>query len=303
VVEDGVAGKGTTDHAGASSAGAAGEGNAQGGKAESAGSANGGKSGGDSAGKGGDESGGASAGTGGGTPQCDCKPPTPVCVNGSCVALGPTQMAAGSKAGGTSFYIDRTEVTNEQYAAFLTAKAGDTSGQRPECQWNDDFKPAAAIGDDPRPAVNVDFCDAVAFCDWAGERLCGSLAGGQVAPSDLRDPTISQWYLACAGPDKEVYPYGNDFVADNCNEYFSGAMADAGKFTKCEGHYTGVLDLVGNAAEWVDSCVADPGGDRSMDTCELMGGSFLRSDFDCATALPAMRSDVAAVNGFRCCSK
>ena len=318
VVEDGVAGMSPFDHAGAANAGEFSAGTA--GKAETAGSTNGGRANGGSAngGKGGGDTGGASAGTGGSpcncaasdlacnsqctASGCNCKAPTPVCEKGTCVALGPTQILAGSKAGGTQFYIDSTEVTNEQYAAFLTAKAGDTSGQRAECTWNKSYRPSA-LGDDKRPAVNVDFCDAAAFCDWAGERLCGSLAGGQVAPADVRDPTKSEWYLACAGPDKEVYPYGNDFKADYCNEYSSGAMADAGKFTQCDGHYPGVLDLVGNAAEWVDSCVAAVGDDRSLDTCELMGGSYLRDDFDCKTAFNQLRSDVAAVFSFRCCSK
>jgi formylglycine-generating enzyme len=320
VVEDGVAGKAPLDDAGASNAGESSAGAA--GKVGTAGSANGGSANGGSAGKGGAEAGGASAGTGGSACNCaagdlqcnlqctaggcNCKAPTPVCENGTCVARGPTQMQAGSKSGGTLFYIDSTEVTNEQYAAFLTAKGADTSGQRPECNWNKSYQPAEAIGDDKRPAVNVDFCDAAAFCDWAGERLCGDLSGGPLAITspNLTDPTKSQWYLACAGPDSTAYPYGNDFKAGYCNEYpGSGQMANAGASTMCNGHYPGVFDLVGNAAEWIDSCVDDPGGDHSMDTCELMGGSFLNEDYDCSTKFNSTRMDSAAVFGFRCCSK
>jgi len=322
VVEDGVAGMSPFDHAGAANAGEFSAGTA--GKAETAGSTNGGRANGGSAngGKGGGDTGGASAGTGGSpcncaasdlacnsqctASGCNCKAPTPVCEKGTCVALGPTQILAGSKAGGTQFYIDSTEVTNEQYAAFLSARGADTSGQRPECDWNKSYQPAAAIGDDKRPAVNVDFCDAAAFCDWAGERLCGDLSGGPLAITspNLFDPTKSQWYLACAGPDKAVYPYGNDFKDGYCNEYpGNGQMANAGEFTQCAGHYPGVLDLVGNAAEWIDSCVDDPGGDHSLDTCELMGGSFLRDDYDCSTNFNSPRNDTAAVFGFRCCSK
>lgn len=309
------AGASSTDHAGASNAGESDAGATQGGKVEAGGSANGGKSGkagsanDGGAGAGGEAAGGKaganSAGSGGGTAQCDCKSPTPVCVNGVCVARGPVQMQAGSKAGNTSFYIDSTEVTNEQYAAFLAAKGNDTSGQRAECAWNKSYQPADAIGDDKRPAVNVDFCDAAAFCDWAGERLCGDLSGGPLAITNpnLTDPAKSQWYLACAGPDKTEYPYGNDKKADYCNEYSSGDMANAGEFTKCEGHYPGVFDLVGNAAEWIDSCVDDPGGDHSLDTCALMGGSYLRDDFDCSSQFTQPRNDTAGVFGFRCCSK
>ena len=248
--------------------------------------------------------GSATAGTSGASAVCDCKPPTPVCDGGTCIARGPTQVLAGSKAGGTEFYIDSTEVTNGQYAAFLAAKGGDTSGQRAACSWNDSYEPTAPIGDNPRPAVNVDFCDAAAFCDWAGERLCGDLNGGPLAITDLRDATKSQWYLACAGTDDEYYPYGNNNaqLADGCNEYNSGLMADVGSFSLCEGHYKGVFDLVGNAAEWVDAC-DDTGDEPLLDNCWLMGGSYLRDDYKCQSHDSWVRSDTAAVFGFRCCSK
>jgi sulfatase modifying factor 1 len=152
--------------------------------------------------------------------------------------------------------------------------------------------------------VNVDFCDAAAYCDWAGERLCGGLGGGSLAVTDLNEASKSQWYLACAGPNNERYPYGGfDFKADYCNEYFSGYMADAGKFNMCEGHYKGVYDLVGNAAEWIDSCDEAGGADHSMDNCQLMGGSFIRDDYTCQTYFDSPRNDFADVFGFRCCSK
>ncbi len=284
------------ESAGATSNGTSGAGNggaANAGAANHAGATNGGAANGGS----------ATAGTAGASAVCDCKSPTPVCDGATCIARGPTEMPAGSKAGGTEFYIDSTEVTNGQYAAFLAAKGSDTSGQRAACSWNASYQPTAPIGDDPRPAVNVDFCDAAAFCEWAGERLCGDLNGGPLAITSLEDAAHSQWYLACAGPADERYPYGGfDFVADNCNEYGSGTMADAGSFEKCEGHYQGVFDLVGNAAEWVDAC-DDTGDDPTQDNCWLMGGSYLRDDYTCQSHDNWVRSDSAAVFGFRCCSK
>ena len=170
---------------------------------------------------------------------------------------------------------------------------------------NDSYQPSAPLGDDLRPAVNVDFCDAVAYCDWAGERLCGDLSGAALTITDLLDATKSQWYLACAGTDDEYYPYGNNDnkIADACNEYGSGLMADVGSFSLCEGHYKGVFDLVGNAYEWIDSCDDAGGSDRSMDNCAIMGGSYLRPDYKCQSHDQALRSESAAVFGFRCCSK
>jgi formylglycine-generating enzyme len=211
---------------------------------------------------------------------------------------GPTMAKA------TSYYIDSTEVTKAQYDVFLTAKGTDTSGQVAACSWNKSYAPNGAAVDDPRPIVNVDWCDAAAYCAWADKRLCGAIGGGSVAAADLNDPAKAQWYLACAGAANERYPYGGfTQKADYCNEYFSGYMADAGKFNKCEGHYAGIFDLVGNAAEWMDSCDTAGGTDHSLDNCQLGGGSFIRDDYTCQTYFDSPRNDHADVFGFRCCSK
>jgi len=204
----------------------------------------------------------------------------------------------------TSYYVDSTEVSKAQYDIFLAAKGSDTSGQIAECSWNKSYAPDGAAVDDPRPIVNVDWCDAAAYCSWADKRLCGAIGGGPVAATDLNDVTKSQMYLACAGLDGERYPYGGfTLIKDNCNEYFSGYMADVGKFTKCEGHYTGIFDLVGNAAEWIDSCDSNGGADHSLDNCQLGGGSYIKDQYTCQTYFDNPRNDGADVFGFRCCSK
>ncbi|MEO8905094.1 MAG: SUMF1/EgtB/PvdO family nonheme iron enzyme [Polyangiaceae bacterium] len=270
----GAAGSGTTAGAGGATAGAGG-----------------------TAGKTG--SGGTSGMAGaGGVSECPCSAPKPTCENGKCVVRGPTMAKA------TSYYIDSTEVTKAEYDVFLTAKGADTSGQVAECSWNTSYAPAGAAVDDPRPIVNVDWCDAAAYCAWADKRLCGAIGGGAVATADLNDSTKSQMYLACAGAADERYPYGGfTLKPDYCNEYFSGYMADAGKFTKCEGHYSGIFDLVGNAAEWIDSCDTAGGMDHSIDNCQLGGGSYLKDQYTCQTYFDWPRNAPADVFGFRCCSK
>ena len=321
VTVDGTAGAAPLDRAGAPNAGATAQGgdgatiagnggshnvagsSSGGSTSGSGGSANGGSASGGSAGKAG---GGASAGAGGAVSECPCTAPKPTCENGKCVVRGPTQVPASSMAAGAAFYIDATEISNAQYAVFLAAKGADTSGQRAECTWNKSYQPGAPIGDDKRPAVNVDFCDAAAYCAWADKRLCGSIAGGALASNslDLNDATKSQWYRACGGADGERYPYGGfTYIKDNCNEYFSGTMADVGSFTKCNGYYAGAFDLVGNAAEWIDSCDQAGGADHTADNCQLMGGSFLMSDYTCQTHVDYPRKDFADLFGFRCCSK
>jgi formylglycine-generating enzyme required for sulfatase activity len=204
----------------------------------------------------------------------------------------------------TSYFIDSTEVSKAHYELFLKAKGADTSGQVAECSWNLSYAPGGAAVDDPRPIVNVDWCDAAAYCAWADKRLCGAIGGGAVATPDLNSPTKAQWYLACAGADNERYPYGGfELKADYCNEYFSGSMADVGKFEQCEGHYAGIFDLVGNAAEWIDSCVTSDGTDRALDECQLSGGSYIKDTYNCQTTFTSPRNQGANVFGFRCCSK
>lgn len=312
------AGKAGMAHAGAASGG--GPSNDAGSPSEMGGSSTGGRtmaaggSGAGASGGGGTSSGGASGGDGtagkaggagtsgsagaGGASECPCSAPTPTCEKGKCVVRGPTMAKA------TSYYIDSTEVTKAQYGVFLAAKGTDTSGQISECSWNNSYAPDGDAVDDPRPIVDVDWCDAAAFCAWADKRLCGAIGGGPVAKEDLNDGTKAQWYLACAGAADARYPYGGfSLKADYCNEYGSGTMADAGQFTKCEGHYAGIFDMVGNAAEWMDSCDTAGGADHSRDNCQLGGGSYLTSQYTCQTYYDWPRSDHAALFGFRCCSK
>jgi len=289
------AGSAGSAQAGTSSAGHGNGGSSTAGTAGNAGAASGGTAGG-----GGIVNSGGSGGSSGsaGASECPCSAPKPTCENGKCVVRGPTMAKV------TSYYIDSTEVSKAQYSLFLAAKASDTSGQIAECSWNDSYAPAGDPVDDPRPIVNVDWCDAAAFCSWADKRLCGAIGGGPLAEADLQNATKSQMYLACAGADGERYPYGGATLKpDYCNESASAFMADVGKFTLCEGHYAGVFDLVGNAAEWLDSCDASGGTDHSLDNCQLGGGSYINDKYTCQSYYDNPRGDGANVFGFRCCSK
>ncbi|HEX3849713.1 MAG TPA: SUMF1/EgtB/PvdO family nonheme iron enzyme, partial [Polyangiaceae bacterium] len=136
--------------------------------------------------------------------ECPCTSPTPTCEAGRCLVRGPTMVKADG------FYIDSTEVTRAQYALFLAARAGDTSGQAAECAWNASFDPAydPSLGTPPPsyPVTDVDYCDAAAFCAWADKRLCGRIGGGELALAELADRSKSQWFAACAGPKAQAYP-------------------------------------------------------------------------------------------------
>jgi len=236
------------------------------------------------------------AGGGGDSPasECPCSAPRPTCEAGKCVVRGPTMIKAGS------FYVDSTEVTVGQYEAFLQARGDDTSGQAPECAWNDSFAPAMVAAIPNRPVAGVDFCDAAAFCAWADQRLCGKISAGALALADVNDPTKGQWVAACGGPKGQSFPYGASYQAGVCNDNSgSGHVEAVGSRVACNGFYPGVHDMVGNVAEWVDACEASLG---ASDGCETIGGSYADSS-GCTGSSSKHRDERSPSVGFRCCSK
>ncbi len=196
---------------------------------------------------------------------------------------GPTMLRIGS------YCIDSTEVTEAQYAEFLEADAG-FSGLRPSaCRWKANFTPGNPALTSCRwnpeayphlPVTCVDWCDAYAYCRWAGKHLCGAIGGGQVewdSGADL-DPHQDEWFQACSKGDGREYPYGPTYDLGECNDNDSGTgeLVDAGAMTGCEGAYPGLFDMVGNAFEFENSCSGDAG---AGDYCLLRGGSWAKSRF------------------------
>ena len=123
------------------------------------------------------------------------------------------------------FWIDLYEVTNAQFRAF--------GGQaEEESHWTDDN----------RPREEITWFEAVAFCELRGARL----------------PTEAEWEYAARGPDGLVYPWGNDFVADNV-VYEDNAFGQTAEVGSRPGgvSWVGALDMSGNVQEWVSSLYQD----------------------------------------------
>jgi formylglycine-generating enzyme len=207
---------------------------------------------------------------------------------------GPTLVRAGG------FSIDSTEVTVEQYDAFLAARGGDVSGQAPECAWNDSFVPGGATRAAKQPVTSVDFCDAKAFCAWSGKRLCGKRGGGKLTLDQVPSASASEWFEACGGPKGQPYPYGSSHVGGKCNDASAGknSVMPVGSFPGCTGVYPHVLDMVGNVAEWVDACDASNDG---WDGCETIGGTFA-DNLSCSGSGLKHRDQKEPNVGFRCCA-
>jgi len=274
-----------------------GSGGATGGSGDTGGDASVGGSGGSTGGTGGSNVGGS----GGTTQPCDTCGKLEECWHGQYCVAKKVKVTGG-------YAIDATEVTRDQYAAWLATNPS-TSGQPSYCSWNADFTPGCewppgAKGNDP--VVCVDWCDAYAYCAAVGKRLCGKIGGGANAYKDYRDPTKSQWYNACSSGGQNVYPYGDWYSESTCNGYDAknGGTVPVGSMSGCESSvsgYTGVYDLSGNVWEWEDSC-DEYVNDTNL--CLLRGGSFNDVDYylRCVDAIDYSRGSQLDVIGFRCCA-
>jgi formylglycine-generating enzyme required for sulfatase activity len=207
------------------------------------------------------------------------------------VVRGPVMVSVGS------FYIDSTEVTVADYKKFLAAKGSDTGGQPSECSWNTAYWDSTnAMNPDTWPITNVDWCDARAFCAWAGKRLCGKIGGGSVTAEAhlFTAPPTNEWYLACGGPAGGTHPNANPTC--NSNDGF-GNLAPVGSYPGCEGFYPGLFDMEGNAAEWIDGCGTSEGGA----VCFLLGGAIFDQQSYCDEVYDYSPDTLAVSFGFRCC--
>ena len=229
---------------------------------------------------------------------------------------GPTMVRVGTAS--NNFCIDSSEVTVSQYAEFTAAKAGDAGGQPPECAWNASYV-AALGGGDNIPIAGIDWCDARAYCAWAGKRLCGKHANGafvgKVGINDLGDFKTNEWLLACSNLGQLRYPYGGIQNATACNtaENDAGRTVDVKSKTECNGGFPGVFDMVGNLWEWFDGPCLSPdagtgdAGDAgpAKEECIVKGGAFLNAGIalDCRVdGRGATRDRRGVETGVRCCS-
>jgi formylglycine-generating enzyme required for sulfatase activity len=176
----------------------------------------------------------------------------------------------------SAFWIDRSEVTNGQFARCVDAGA---------CAPPVDagsFTRLRYFGDpafDAYPVVQVDWHQAEAYCAWAGARL----------------PTEAEWEYAARGPENWLFPWGDTFdparlnYCDRSCAGMSDPMHDDGfPDTAPVGSFpggvswVGAMDMAGNVREWVadwygpyaSEAALDPQGPASGESRIPRGGSW-----------------------------
>jgi formylglycine-generating enzyme required for sulfatase activity len=189
------------------------------------------------------------------------------------------------------FAIGRREVTFDEWDACVAA--GACSYRPPDRGW----------GRGTRPVINVSWDDAQQFIAWLTART------GQ----KYRLPTEAEWEYAARAGTSTPFWWGKDAGTNRanctgCGGTFNGESAPAGSFPESP---FGIVDMSGNAAEWVEDCWHDSYRGAPSDgtawvsaQCRervLRGGSFA-NDANSARTTARFKYDADVryyANGFR----
>ncbi len=161
------------------------------------------------------------------------------------------------------YYIDKYEVTNEEYKKFV-----DATKHKPPEHWDGQDPPA---GQGKHPVVYVTWFDAAEYCTWVGKRL----------------PTEAEWEKAARGGDGRIFAWGNKFDRRRANLASNGTKK-VGKYKKGVSSY-GVHDMTGNVWEWTASNYLPYPGNNIPDEFYgkerfvSRGGSWFTESYDAVT--------------------
>lgn len=213
-----------------------------------------------------------------------------------------------------AFWIDKYEVSNEQFAFFVEdtgyqtgpEKAGysyvylDGDWEKVDgADWQHPAGPDssnAAIPD--YPVVHVGWNDAKAYCDWAGRRLSSE----------------AEWEKAARGTEEFSYPWGNEKPNSELLNYAqnNGGTIAVGSYPAGSSTY-GALDMAGNVweivADWYDpafygkSQMENPTGPSTGTYRLLRGGSWFDQGGKCVHSANRSQWGLDGADagvGFRC---
>jgi len=182
-----------------------------------------------------------------------------------------------------AFWVDRTEVTNRQYAQCIQDQACSLPSEPGS------FTRETYFGDDAYadyPVIWITRDQAVGYCSWAGGRL----------------PTEAEWEYAARGPESLTFPWGEEFDPSRANYCDTSCAAGVSDSSYDDGYpetapvgsfpegvsWCGALDMAGNVREWVNDwfsyysaeSLENPVGPDEGETFIPKGGSWLDTPDD-----------------------
>jgi eukaryotic-like serine/threonine-protein kinase len=163
-----------------------------------------------------------------------------------------------------SFFIDRTEVTNAEYAEFVK----EMNYPAPEgINWsgNQPLETEKSL-----PVRNISMKDAEAFAAWRSKR----------DGVTYRLPTEEEWeYVARGGEKNSLYPWGDNWSNDYAN-ISSSSTKPVGSYKQVTTAWN-VSDMIGNVWEWTSSKASIYPGNtyikipsKEADFIVVRGGSY-----------------------------
>ena len=178
--------------------------------------------------------------------------------------------------------MDTTEVTVAAYRACMQSGKCEEP-KKSNCSWH---KPNS----DDHPQDCVNWAQADQFCRAMGKRL----------------PTEEEWEYGARGTDGRRYPWGNSDPHSDTNtgkyQEFSRVRpgdtpCPVGQFRKFASPF-GLLDMVGNLAEWTSSDNCEPKGSCRKIVRGDSGPTL--GEMRCAHRVRAPADSWASTVGFRC---
>jgi len=202
------------------------------------------------------------------------------------------------------FYIDKYEVSNEQYAQFLNEEGNQFEGLANWIEANDpDLRVHEVEGEwivepgyENYPMNEMTWYGARAFCEWRGARL----------------PTEAEWEKAARGTDGRLFPWGEKATCENANYYGCNYdLVPVDSYPESISPY-GAYNMAGNIMEWVNDWYGDgyyasspevnPQGPDSGTHKIFRGGSYINGAHHIRTTYrwPKLPVLTYVATGFRC---
>lgn len=160
-----------------------------------------------------------------------------------------------------AYYVDKTEVTNQEYATFLNLyrqKDPRLLIRLPISRIRKQMgKYRPHSGYENLPVVGVTWYGAQTYADFYGKRV----------------PTREEWQKAFTGELPRLYPWGDDWDPKKTNWNSQGA-SPVGTYPQDVSPY-GIYDMAGNVAEWTSFSCHPENPDNPRLVC---GGSWTIQD-------------------------